>query len=94
MTDDQFDIRWHDGGGEAQQPSNPAYPEGIDLPRLPGLLSCQTKLPYPAARCGLYMIECKRCGMKIGVTTAGRPDDPRSVWVPCKDQPDTAGTAQ
>jgi hypothetical protein len=30
-------------------------------------------------------VYCARCHCRIAVTTAGRPDDPRSVRVPCKE---------
>ncbi len=29
---------------------------------------------------------CKICGYRIAITTAGRPDDPRSVKIPCQLQ--------
>lgn len=46
--------------------------------------SCYCALPYPAARCGLYLVDCERCGVRVGVTTAGRPDDPKSIRIPCQ----------
>lgn len=47
--------------------------------------SCFTFLrPYPAPRCGSFVIECDVCGLRAIVTTAGRRDDPRSVRLPCK----------
>lgn len=80
----QFAIEWRDAGREPQEPPNPAYPNGIDLDiSSPGALACETPLPYPAKRCGVYVIECKLCGARIGCTTAGRRDDPRSVKITC-----------
>lgn len=79
-----FAIEWLDKGREPQCAPNPDYPEGKDLD-MSGDADrvCSTKLPYPAKRCGLYIIECKTCGLRVGVTTAGRPDDPRSVKFAC-----------
>ena len=77
-------VEWIDRGREPQCPPNPDYPDGIDLDATwAGQKSCFTKLPYPAKRCGFYKVSCDRCGCVIAVTTAGRPDDPRSVKVPC-----------
>lgn len=84
MSDDKK-ITWIDGEREPQCPPNPAYPRGIDLDLSGGRsLRCTVPLPYPAKRCGHYLIECPLCGIRVGVTTAGRPDDPRSVRIPCK----------
>jgi hypothetical protein len=43
-------------------------------------------LPYPAKRIGHYRIECELCGLRVACTTAGRPDDPRSIRIACKLQ--------
>lgn len=78
-------VEWIDRGRESACSPNPAYPEGMDVDISGGaLISCTTELPYPAMRCGLYVVECPICGMKTGVTTAGRADDPRSLTVACK----------
>jgi C4-type Zn-finger protein len=42
------------------------------------------ELPYPAKRCGLFLVICDKCGYSAAITTAGRPDDPRKVTLPCK----------
>jgi hypothetical protein len=82
---DKFKISWIDHGREPQCAPNPAYPDGIDVvPDLPaGTPTCKIVLPYPARRCGAYMIVCCLCDNTVMVTTAGRPDDPRSVVIPC-----------
>lgn len=41
------------------------------------------ELPYPAPRCGIYAVKCEKCGLLVGFTTAGRPDDPRKVTLAC-----------
>lgn len=77
-------IEWVDRGREPQCAPNPDYPNGkdIDMSEADGP-TCYAELPYPAKRCGVYIIECERCGLRVGVTTAGRPDDPRSVKIAC-----------
>ena len=80
----QFTIEWHDAGREPQCPPDPRYPDGIDIDGIaPGQDACKTDLPYPAKRCGAFIVTCAVCGIRVGITTAGRPDDPRSVRVPC-----------
>ena len=80
-----FDVCWFDSGREPQCAPNPAYPAGIDLDVSGGALrSCVVSLPYPAKRCGVYRVACRACGYAVGVSTAGRPDDPRSVRLPCR----------
>ena len=78
-------IEWIDGGHGPRCPSDPAYPDGIDIaPPWGDVPTCKVDLPYPAARVGCYVIKCEVCGIQIGATTAGRPDDPRSIVIPCK----------
>ena len=81
--DEKFDVMWLDHGREPLHPPDPRYPEGTDI-EIGGSPSCFVKLPYPAKRCGLFIVRCRVCGFSAGVTTAGRPDDPRSVKLPCK----------
>jgi hypothetical protein len=88
MNKGNFRVRWFDAKTEPQCPPNPDYPNGKDIdlrrPSRKPVAACSTDLPYPAKRCGAFVITCLTCGMRVGVTTAGRPDDPRSVIVPCK----------
>ena len=77
-------IKWIDAGGEPKVKPNPAYPDGIELDMSKGQKSCETDLPYPARRCGYYLLTCDTCGLRAVVTTAGRPDDPRRVRLACK----------
>ncbi len=77
-------VTWHDHGREPKCEPNPAYPEGVDLDCSKGATqTCTTKLPYPAKRCGYFMVKCRACGQRVAITTAGRPDDPRSVKIDC-----------
>lgn len=78
-------VKWHDAGREPQCPSNPAYPKGIDVDVTAGARpACDVALPYPARRCGHFDVICRVCGYRAVITTAGRPDDPRSAKLPCQ----------
>ena len=78
-------VQWIDGQRSPRHPPNPAFPHGVDLDLSQGAsATCQTKLPYPAPRVGYYVVTCETCGLNAMITTAGRPDDPRSVTLACK----------
>jgi hypothetical protein len=77
-------IDWIDGKREPQEQPDPNYPDGIDLDLSRGKRPvCEVKLPYPAKRCGHYIVKCEVCDQVVAVTTAGRPDDPRLVKLRC-----------
>jgi hypothetical protein len=79
-------VHWLDHKREPQCKPNPDYPEGVDVDISDGAArTCSTPLLYPAKRCGVYIVRCDLCGHTAGITTAGRPDDPRSVKLPCKE---------
>jgi hypothetical protein len=85
-----FAITWMDAGRWPRVKPNPQYPDGKDISLAkPGQPSCKVDLPYPARRIGTYVVVCDDCGLSVGVTTAGRRDDPRSVELPCKKKSDT-----
>lgn len=77
---------WRSGRGKAQCPPNPEFPEGVDINLLTGEgeKHCPVQLPYPAPECGAWIVRCSDCGMNAIITAAGRPDDPRSVNLPCR----------
>lgn len=78
-------IVWNDSGREPTCAPDPDYPSGKDV-RLDFIeRKCRTSLPYPAKRCGYYVITCEKCGCTVAITTAGRADDPRSVELPCRE---------
>ena len=78
-------VHWIDRGYEPTQPPNPEYPTGMDVDLTGGMgKGCKTSLPYPAKRVGYYVASCAKCHTKVIITTAGRPDDPRSVKLRCK----------
>jgi hypothetical protein len=80
----QFKVVWIDRHREPQCPADPRYPRGIDIPNLSGKRCCRAAVPYPAQRCGLWIVTCRLCGATFAATTAGRIDDPRTVPVVCK----------
>jgi len=78
-------VAWIDRGVQANSAPDPRYPNGIDLDCSNGAaVTCETSLAYPAPRCGYFLVRCKTCGLEALITTAGRPDDPRSVKLACK----------
>ncbi len=84
-TEDKFKVVWVDHGREPQCEPNPSFLEGRDIDVSKGAeRACVLELPYPARRCGVYVVECRKCGLTVGFTTAGRPDDPRRVKFACK----------
>ena len=85
IAEPRFFVDWVDQHRESQHPADATYPNGcaidvaLDAPK-----ACRVELPYPAARCGLYVITCRACGYAIALATSGRRDDPRSVRMPCR----------
>lgn len=81
----RFSIDWVDGHRAATYPADPGYPCGIAIDvALDAVRACRAELPWPAARCGLFVVRCTLCGFAIALATAGRPDDPRTVRVACR----------
>ena len=79
-----FEIKWVDLGREPQCAPNPMFPDGVNIMIGDATQNlCVSELPYPAKRCGIYQVRCRICGNSAAITTAGRPDDPRSVSMPC-----------
>jgi hypothetical protein len=84
MTDQKtYSIDWIDYGRKATVPPNPGFPKGRDVDLSRGApASCYFELPMVDG-CGCMVVQCMECGYRIGLTMAGRADDPRSVKVPC-----------
>ena len=81
---ENFKIDWIDLHRESQCLPNPDYPNGKDLdcgPIAPHG-TCKVNLPYPAPRCGLFYVECRKRRSNAMITTAGRSDDPLSMKLP------------
>lgn len=80
---EQFTISWHDGRREAKCPPDPEFPNGKHIALDVVAKCCRVELPYPAPRCGVYVVKCTRCGVAVAITTAGRIDDPISADIMC-----------
>jgi len=78
-------VTWIDYVREPVCKPNPDYPDGKDIVAVTDddAPTCKTSLPYPAKRCGMFIVRCGDCDLRVGITTAGRPDDPRSVTLMC-----------
>jgi hypothetical protein len=77
-------VTWIDGERPPKCQPDPRYPDGKDVDASHGAAKvCVVELHYPAKRVGLYSIKCDDCGLSAGVSTTGRPDDPRSVKLAC-----------
>ncbi len=48
-----------DRGREPKCAPDPNFPDGKDMDMSFGGEFCETKLPYPAKRCGIYAVECR-----------------------------------
>jgi hypothetical protein len=85
VAESRFLVDWVDQHREASYPADSAYPNGsaIDV-ALDAPHACRVELPYPAARCGLWVVTCRVCGFAIALSTSGRADDPRSARLPCR----------
>lgn len=73
--------------GEGRMPKcqpDPAYPNGKDADLAPGFAGCSITLPLPTPCCGHWLITCTVCGCNVIVTAAARPDDPRTIRIPCR----------
>lgn len=77
------ELVWITHGRTATCESDPQYPDGmeVDCGQRP---ACAVTVPYPAPCCGVWLVQCSKCGVRIGVTAAGRTDDVRKIMVPCK----------
>ena len=78
-------ITWNDSGIEPTCDPDPKYPNGVHVDlSFNAKKACLVHVPYPAQRIGQYLIECDACGLNAAITTAGRPDDPRTIKLRCK----------
>lgn len=62
------------------------YPYGKAADISDGKKACSVDLPYPAPGVGTWVIRCASCGYSLGVTAAGRADDPTKITFPCKSK--------
>lgn len=73
---------FHGDGRMPKCAPDPAYPEGKDMDMTQGFPGCAVTL-HQAPCCGTWIITCAVCNTAIGVTAAARPDDPRTIKIPC-----------
>jgi hypothetical protein len=79
----QIEVSWLSRHRKANVAPNPKYPNGLDIDsgQRP---ACKVELSYPAECVGMYYVECLDCKANMIITAAGRPDDPKSVMLPCR----------
>lgn len=80
-----LEVTWKGHGRKAECAPDPAYPDGV-VSDFSGETKvwCAAALPFPAPECGVHLIRCRKCGISVGATAAGRPDDPRVVVIACR----------
>lgn len=85
MSNEQFKITWIDHHRAPESPANPNFPNGRDFDFTQGKMPyCTVQLEHPTKGCGIYVIYCLLCEIRVAATTAGRPDDPSKCKIPCK----------
>ena len=80
----KFICTFLDSGRKAQCPPDPDYPDGMVIDQEGVEKTCKVEVPYPSPGCGVLIVRCIECGLKVAVTVAGRPDDVRLIVMPCK----------
>jgi hypothetical protein len=83
VKNEQFKIEWFDRGRPPRHAPNPDFPNGIDIDsgERP---ACRVELPYMTKKnVGYWYVECTKCKTNVLITMASRPDDPKSVMLPC-----------
>lgn len=89
MSEKPFVVKATNRRGPPKCPPNPAYPNGVEVNLAsPGERFCLATLPYPAPERLVWHVTCRACGFRVGVTAAGRPDDPTGVRIPCQNRPE------
>lgn len=84
MSSESKTIRFLDSGREPKCKPNPEFPHGVYFDASLGMAkTCEVKLPYPAPRCGSYVVNCEDCGNSFAITVAGRKDDPHTLKLGC-----------
>ena len=80
---EQFKVEFIDRGRPPRVAANPDIPNGqhIDSGERP---ACRVELPYMTqTNVGYWYVECRKCKTNMLITMASRPDDPKSVMLPC-----------
>lgn len=82
---------FHDTGRKAKNPPQPGFPDGLHIDAaVNAKRKCSIELDYPSIGIGTWEVRCTVCGVSVGLTAAGRADDPRRVTLPCGIQPGSA----
>lgn len=82
-------VRWESLNRKAQCEPDEHYPDGIEIDATTerDRFACRVDIPYPPphpGQCGLWAVDCDHCQSTFICTAAGRPDDPKSMTVPCR----------
>lgn len=85
MSAHEIEWRWR-SREPAKCPPDENFPYGKATDISGGKPSCEVELNYPAPGVGTWIITCGECGHRVGVTAAGRADDPTKVRFPCKSK--------
>jgi hypothetical protein len=80
----QLSATFHGSGMRPQCPPDPSFPNGMPVDVSGGLPACEIALDHPAPCIGVWRVVCAACGQRIGVTAAGRPDDPSCLRIACR----------
>jgi len=80
---EKFTIEWYDSKITSNTVPEQDSPKNI-LVYDEHKLFCKISLPYPAKRCGMYVVKCNECGNVVGIPTTGKVDDPCSITINCK----------
>lgn len=68
---DDIEVTFLSAHRKATQPPQIGFLSGVDIDA--GFRQmCAVDLPYPAECCGTFLVKCKKCGMTVGFTAAGR----------------------
>lgn len=80
-----IDVVFIDSGRAPTERPDPKHPNGVRVNLATAIQkSCTRNVPYPAPRCGVYEVTCRKCGYRAAITVAGRADDPSMITMPCK----------
>jgi hypothetical protein len=72
------------GRGKAKCKADENFPNGKIIEISKDNNAHKIALPYPAPECGVWILKCETCNFAVGVTAAGRKDDPKQVNFICR----------
>lgn len=83
MADEQFTIKYIDRGRPPRVKPDPRFKNGkhLDSGERP---ACKVELPYMTQKnVGYWFVVCTKCKTNALITMASRPDDPKTLMLPC-----------